>query len=240
VNALGIVGVIAVSVVPLAMAVTTRQLDMLYHLGFSATWYVTSLLPRSFVLARLGALLLGWTAVRCLGLFIIELVWVSLVERRFGLTDASPWHEKARYALLLIIPSGVIVVLSSATLQRGATGLLTGAVVGLLMGAALALTTIPDRALGTLTNQLARLVWVAFFTYLASLIVIYYSVPRDSHLLPAVTLRQATPPRLLSGALIGDINGYWYVVSGTPARVELLRNDTVTQVTVSADGAGTP
>ncbi len=45
VNALGIVGVVAVSVVPLAMAVTARQLDMLYHLGFSATWYVTSLLP---------------------------------------------------------------------------------------------------------------------------------------------------------------------------------------------------
>jgi hypothetical protein len=148
VNALGLIGVLAVSAAPLAMVMTARQLDLLYHLGFSTTWYITSLLPRSFMFARLGAILVGLTALWCLGFFLVELLWVSFVESRYKIGDKSSRREKVRYNALLIIPSCLIVILSTATVRRGALDLVAGFIVGFLLGAAMGLTTIPAQDLG--------------------------------------------------------------------------------------------
>lgn len=230
-NALGAIGAAALLAVPVGLAMTARQVEMLYHLGFPTTWYIASLLPRSFVLARLGTILLGWTAVRCLALFIIELFIVSLIEARWKIKDNSPWQFIVRYYASLILVSGIIIIIATGAVGRVDAETIPAMSSGLLLGTALGLTTIPAQDLGTLNNHVARLIWTVFLTYLAALIATYYSLPHDTHILPAVELSIDKDP-ILSGDLIADTNGYWYVIARNPARVMMIRDDRVRGVTI--------
>jgi hypothetical protein len=220
------------------MVMTTRPLDLLYHLGFSATWYVTSLLPHTFVLARLGAILVGWPALLCAIAFLLELLLVSVVESYYHISDKSSRRDKARHYALIIVPSVVLLFVATSAVARGE--FISSFVVGLFLGLAMSLTTIPAQDLGDLNNQLTRFAWAIFFAYLAALLVTYYvtyySLPRDAHILPPVTLQQDHPPARLSGALITDTNGYWYVLTGKPARVMVLRDDTIAHATIMPPG----
>jgi len=232
ITSLGAVGAFAITAIPLAMVFTAHQVEMLYHLDFSTTWYITSLLPRSLVLARLGSILVGWPALVCVVLFVSELFVVSYIERKWPLPDKPTWQDLARYNLRQILPPTLIILIATFPSGHTLADTIPALVVGLLLGTAMALSAISAEELGPLTNQVGRFIWAFFFAYLASLIVTYYSLPRDTHILPAVTLSQDKAFALL-GDLIADTNGYWYIITHTPAKVVMLRDDSVKQVTIT-------
>ena len=93
ITSLGAVGTFALTAIPLAMVMVEHQIE-LSPLTMSTAWYVTSLLPRSIVLARLGSILLGLPAVLSALLFIGELVLVSMVEQTWATKEndtSCPW-----------------------------------------------------------------------------------------------------------------------------------------------------
>ncbi len=159
IGTLGAAGAFAATAIPLAMVMVERKIE-LGHLSPSTAWYITALLPRSYVLSQLGSILLGLSALLCAGLFALAVYIMFRVGHIYDPDKhATGWGE-IRYFILLVGPPIVIVAGVSVLFGHNVPSLVAGLITGSLLGVAMMLAVIPTTHLGPLNNQVSRFVWV--------------------------------------------------------------------------------